>query len=873
MPILSLEKTTAAILHKFKNLSEFEKRKIVFWYDNEKTAEEEDLESISKTLSQNGIKTLILDNNFYEIKKLIEHTDTESDYLIYSHEAERPYKENWLLDIQLYSERFENSRISDIKSEIGIEGYEYDKFLEKHQKFFASKKRVAAFKKFYDSRWKEKDLLKGIFTVITGSTAPDDREIVKNVLMNSLSEEENTIWEDIVRYSLEEKFWDLAGRNFGFYKEHPTLEKFFLSFLITHIDRNAQIPPGALESYINNPKQSNECEIFISGWMENSKDYSRFDEYCRKLLLEEDKKLEKDLTSILNKQKVESYLEVNAPDIFDKSIIRQIVKTIENGGRDYEKYLEWIEARKTRHYYSEFKHIYSALKYGIMLIRLSEEIEEKETPANTPNELFRRYAEKYYLHDYYYRKFYRHYDKNSDKDILKNSIREIVEREYRNTNEKILTKWSDLLEKNSNGKWEIELIDKQKDFFDNHVSKIIKRNDRDKVAVIISDALRYEVAAELMDVLNKSTNGTVEMKTMASSLPSYTRLAMASLLPHKQLEYKKDHVFVDGMDSDGLANRDKILAAYGKESIALNFKEFSKQKSDEQRELIKGKRIVYIYHNRIDDTGDSKSSEDEVFEAAELAIDDINTMINRLGRSLNVNNIIITADHGFIYNRDALENVDIVDTAGFEKDNFLIANKRFIISSEKTELPNTHRFELNIPSDSGEHYYIYTPFADLRFRLQGGGRNFVHGGSSLQEIVIPVLHYNHIKSESDLDRKGIGYGKVGLTLLGNIRKITSNPFRISLLQTESVTDKREPLRCRIALYDNKGERLSDEKVIIADRTSDEPDKRIIDVTLTLGRNVKNGIYLLKAVDEDIKAKYTDVLETTLEVDILITDDF
>ncbi|MDD3052544.1 MAG: hypothetical protein PHR06_15580 [Candidatus Cloacimonetes bacterium] len=40
MPILSLEKTSAAILDKFKNLSEFEKRKIVFWYDSDKTAGE-----------------------------------------------------------------------------------------------------------------------------------------------------------------------------------------------------------------------------------------------------------------------------------------------------------------------------------------------------------------------------------------------------------------------------------------------------------------------------------------------------------------------------------------------------------------------------------------------------------------------------------------------------------------------------------------------------------------------------------------------------------------------------------------------------------------------------------------------------------------
>ena len=59
-------------------------------------------------------------------------------------------EQNWLLDIQLYSERFENSRVSDVKAEIGIEGYDLDPFLTTHQKFFANKKRASSFKKIYE---------------------------------------------------------------------------------------------------------------------------------------------------------------------------------------------------------------------------------------------------------------------------------------------------------------------------------------------------------------------------------------------------------------------------------------------------------------------------------------------------------------------------------------------------------------------------------------------------------------------------------------------------------------------------------------------------------------------------------------------------
>ncbi|MDY3203175.1 MAG: BREX-1 system phosphatase PglZ type A, partial [Methanocorpusculum sp.] len=347
MPILSLEKTTAAILEKFSKLSDYEKRKIVFWYDSDGTAGEEDLNSIKIVLEQNGIKMLSLNNNFFMIKKILEHEDTKSNYLIYSPEQERPYEENWLLDIQLYSERFENSRISDLKSEIGIEGYDMDSFIEKHKEFFAKKRRVASFKKLYENTWKEVDLLKGIFAVIARSEFSDEREIIKNILMNSLNETENTIWNDISKFDLTESFWDIIGRNFGFYTEYPTLKKFFLSLLITHIDRHAELSLGPLESYVNRKRQSNECEIFISGWMDNSKDSSRFDEYCDNLLLEENRKIENDLTSLLKKSKVECYLNVEAPDIVDKSIIRKIVDTLTEGGKDYAKYLEWIEKRKT----------------------------------------------------------------------------------------------------------------------------------------------------------------------------------------------------------------------------------------------------------------------------------------------------------------------------------------------------------------------------------------------------------------------------------------------------------------------------------------------------------------------------------------------
>jgi len=872
MAILSIEKTTAAILEKFRNLNEFETRKIVFWYDGEQTAGEEDLDEIRQALTAHGIRMHILNGNYFATKKLLEHDDTTSSWLIYSPFPEPAYEQNWLLDIQLYSERFENSRISDIKAEIGIAGYDLDPFLAAHLKFFSNKKRVLAFKKFYEPAWKEEDCIRGMLTVLSGASAPDVREIVKSVLMESLNEEKNTLWEQITKYDLAGRFWEMVRKQFGYYQESPTLKKLFLSFLITHIDRHATLPLGHLEQFVNAKRQGNECELFISGWMHHTRDSARFDEYCTDLMQEQDKTLEIELTRIVHHEPVESCLDIEAPDIFDRNIIRKIVATLSDGGQDYEKYLSWIEARKTKHYYHAFEDIYAALISAIELIRLSQQCEEERVLTATPAELFRAYTDRYYLLDYHYRKFYSSYDKTSDKDILKTSIREKVERQYLAVTQKIQMKWSDLITAQDRTTWGIELIQPQEEFYTAYVDKIISRNDRDKVAVIISDAMRYEVAAELQEILNKNTNGTVELTSMAGCLPSYTKLGMAALLPHKKLEFQKEHILVDGINSDGIDNRQKILTQTTEESIAFRFKELRDLRRDDAREKIKGKRVIYIYHNKIDDTGDNHSSEDEVFKAADETIRETEDMVNRLVNSLNISNIIITADHGFLYTRDALKDIDVIDISGFDKDRFITQNKRFIISTEKTDLMNTHRFVMDYVSDTQNPLYLYIPYADLRFKMAGGGRNYVHGGLTLQEIVIPVLLYNH-KTLSDLDKKGIEYGKVGIILIGQTRKITNNPFKITLFQTENVTEKRGGLTCRIALYDSAGVRVSDEKVILANKNSDDPGQRKIDVVLTMNSTIKNGIYTLKAIDEDAKATFRDVLEIPVEVDMLITDDF
>jgi uncharacterized protein (TIGR02687 family) len=895
--MVNVEKTSQSILKKFSNseLKDYEKRKIVFWYDRDKTAWDqekqapgEDLEEIIQVLNENSIKFHILDNNYFETKKLLEIEDPESNYLIYCPEKERAHEDNWLFDIQLYSSRFENSRISDIKSEFEIDGHELDDFFTKYEKFFGNQKeRVQPLMKLHQKNWREKEFILGVLSVFSKTQALDFKLIIRDTMLKSLDEAENPIWENIYKFGLEENFWELAEENFGFSAKNPTLKKLFLSFLITHIKRYSGISLSGYDQYVN--RKENECQIFLKHWMDSSRDSKVFEKYATDMLAENGQELEKSLQAELDKYDVQTYLEAEAVDTFDKVLILHILKSlsssVDSTEEDFKNYLSWIDTRRTKHWFSEYKNIYNALEYAIKLFRFSREYYDNPKAAdeleNTRSlyELFKAYAETYYQIDYLYRKFYYYYDKEHEKDILKKSLRPQIEKLY--TNKllgKLLLKWSSLIDSELNGQWKIELADSQKDFYKLHVNRILRKDDRSKIAVIISDALRYEVAVELFKTLNQDTRGLAEISYMAGVLPSYTKLGMASLLPHNVLEYRGKEILVDGTSSEGLEKRNKILQGKFEDSLAMNYEDFMRCSREEARELIKGKRVLYIYHNKIDSTGDKQSSENSVFNAVEETVVEIKKLVKYLSDYLNTTNIIVTADHGFLYRRDDMENVDKVETSQFDKSRIIDTTKRFILSDQEftqdNSLDNIHSFDMRHTLNQGHPpLFAYVPKTDLRFKLQGGGLNFVHGGASPQEIVIPLLTYSHKRNDQTLEKKGIKHGKVNVSVINDRKKVTSSKFKVKIFQTEKVTDKMKPRTIRVSLWDVEGEQekmISDERTVIANSESDDPEERQYTVMITLGNNLENKTYYLRLIDED-KSEIKDIARIPFELDLFIGD--
>ena len=89
-------------------LPEFYQRRIIFWYDEDKEFEDK----LDQVVLENAKVIALTGNNAFSVKKLLSVDDLTTNYLIYSPLAYTRPDDNWLLDVELYSEEFRADLIS-----------------------------------------------------------------------------------------------------------------------------------------------------------------------------------------------------------------------------------------------------------------------------------------------------------------------------------------------------------------------------------------------------------------------------------------------------------------------------------------------------------------------------------------------------------------------------------------------------------------------------------------------------------------------------------------------------------------------------------------------------------------------------------------
>ena len=303
--------------------------------------------------------------------------------------------------------------------------------------------------------------------------------------MKGLLESDNDLWQDITRYVSAEAFWQVVQDYFSLNDDKPSLKKLLTRLLITHLGLSihGSLPLG-LAQYTITPGQR--AYAFVDQWMRDQRDTGAL----KTLAHQVEESLE--VLNLIEPLSPEILHEAATFEAIDKVIIRQCVAEVMAQSSDITRWRIWLKSRRTLPWFETYEGIYDALGAAINLLELKAQ--HTIGFGQSATQLFTAYAKSLYQFDLAYRQFIVASDAARG-DVIKPVV-ELVEGLYVNWYlAELGESWSNAL----GDTWGIDGVSSQAKFFDTHVANILKRNDREKVFVIISDALRYEVAAELKE--------------------------------------------------------------------------------------------------------------------------------------------------------------------------------------------------------------------------------------------------------------------------------------------------------------------------------------------------------------------------------------
>ncbi|MCB0877963.1 MAG: BREX-1 system phosphatase PglZ type A, partial [Thermoleophilia bacterium] len=283
-------------------------------------------------------------------------------------------------------------------------------------------------------------------------------------------------------------------------------------------------------------------------------------------------------------------------------------------------------------------------------------------------------------------------------------------------------------------------------------------------------------------------------------------------------------VLADGQPTNGTANRAKVLAAVN--GGAIQAEDYRALGRDERRELFKQHSVLYIYHNLIDATGDKPGTERNVFEAVEQSLRQLVELV-KMAVSANATNVFVAADHGFLYQDDALADQYYLSEAP-QGDKLLVKNRRYVLGHGLKNDSAFTKFTASALGLGGD-LEVQVPKSIHRLKLAGGGARFVHGGATLQEVVVPVLAINK-KRASDTRQ-------VNVSVMPETDKITTGQIVVRMFQSEPVSDKVQARTLRAGLY-VEGVLISNDPppALTFDSSSTDQRDRYQSVTLLLNQD-------------------------------------
>ena len=850
----------------------------VFWHDVDS-----EFASLVDALPLDGVQLVHLDTTPALQLKLDIEQAPDTRRLLYSNRPEPPLAQDWLLDVRLRSKPFHADAISIAREDLGLTTLSLMPHLKLRAKFLRSRERLERLKRHVLPDDDAEAIDRKMMAVLLRCEESDVLALALHLLVGlsvsgeGLFDEVPAGWQELVELELAPAFWLLMELHLGYKEAEPSLPDLLRRVLVTDFARNLAAPcPAALAALVlPNRVLAANASVLAARWRN---DLNRHRAYAD---LSDAVAVTIDLLAHLHPLTPEHLADCTTFAAIERHIVRVLKDRVTaQGGAVLDNLRPLIARRRdgpwvnrnlagTREDTRALAACYDALEAAAEFFALKERHEAGLSFTDAADAVA-RYRGELFGFDQRYRRVHRAAAQVEPMGwAVLHGLRDAVEAAYSGWfMPQLSSAWDRVIDDPATGlqHWQLAELPPQQRFFDDRVAAALGSGGVKRVFVVISDALRYEAAEELAREINGRNRFTARLDAMLGVLPSYTSLGMAALLPHTTLDYRgaNAEVYADGLPTATLEGRQAVLARYS--GLAIKADELLALGKDKGRERVKEHRVVYVYHDRIDMLGDKQVSEGQTFDAVADTLAELQAIVGFIVNNLNGSTVLITADHGFIYQESALDSADKA-ALGDKPEGTLKAKKRYLLgrdlpASDKAWCGNTAVTAGTVQGVGSLDFWV--PRGTARFHFAGGAR-FVHGSAMPQEVIIPVLTVRENESASGKTRP------VDLTILGASNRVVNNYQRFEFIQIEAVSARVLARTVRISLRDGMTP-ISDEPSLTFDSASEQMNERTRSVSLTVrsGQYDRLRDYHLVAVDVQTKV---EVLRLPVRIDLAFSNDF
>lgn len=777
----------------------------VFWYD-ETGDFRENIPEITAQLDQ-PVVVMNARDQFKTKLALTEMQRAGKSALVYSPAPRPSTAHNLLQDFLYYSKTYAADALTMLQEELKLKPTDKP-FLSDYSKFFASMERK---QRFVALNYNQQPLKLVLLAAISKASSPKLSAILQVICQGSLDEHNETLAQ-FKKYGALDVFWEFIDRAYGFQNAHQTPMYLFAAMLLNmaydQAERELPVSLNAFTlahannaiTFIQNTRNLIDCQAAIQHIATEVWQFVHGQGLFSKL----------DIAQLAH---IDAFPEID--HLIAKWVTERILADDLEVRINHMSLQELIAGRRAMAYGELCASVYQIQADALELLTTRAAHEPKDLSAA---------IDAYVTQDYKLDTSYRQFTAacaNVEPDIeaLTEGIQDKVENAYLNGF------LSDSIH-DWNSVYSAEAVPSnlyQRNFYRQFVS-----TNKDRVVVLISDAFRFEAAKSLQAKLDAKDMMTTKMDQLVTGLPSVTYFGMPALLPNRNLTYEGEKsVLVDGQSVNTTEKREQVLQNTNSASVAGLVGDFNNMNTAQRREFLAGQKVVYLYDNRVDTTGEKSVTEQEVFAATQRAIDHLARTIEIL-RNISVRHIIVTADHGYIFRHSALDsgnkieisNADYEDAGVFKKE------QRYAISEWALATKGTAHQQLGALLGNDDTRYVNYPKNFDIFQAPGPSQNYVHGGSSAQEMIVPVLDIVTSTGRSQAE-------PAKLHDVTAAHRITARDMVVQLMQDDAISDLVTAATYEVYFVDDAEQKISGVREVVADSRAEMPTDRIQRIRLTL----------------------------------------